>query len=237
MTHETTSFTKSKCHSNFMYHLFFHTKIFLYEKIFTCKRFNKNLGKKEKKKTTGKLVNTKNQPFLRRVGNVLFVLKLSKAIVIYNSRGGNTRKVANSIAEGLGTKAISYEDITDLSAYELLVVGTWVTGGRTSKDGKQYLTELSSEQLKDKKIVLFITAGGASNPPATPQIAQTIEAVFTEMEQLLGDKIEVIKERIAVQGAFRMFRFGRGMFSIGHPNNEDLSRAKEFGEKLKKYLS
>lgn len=163
---------------------------------------------------------------------------MSKSIVIYNSRGGNTEKVASSIAEGLETEAVNSDQIPDLSDYNLIVVGTWVAGGKPSGGGKEYLSKLDSEQLKDKKMVLFFTAGGVDNSPnASANIKKTMEQVFAEMEEFVKDKAEVVEERLAIRGAFRLFRFGPGLFSRGHPNEEELQHAKEFGESLKKYLN
>jgi len=49
-----------------------------------------------------------------------------KAIVIYGSNFGNTQKIAETIAVGIGCKAVSVDKIDDneLNEVDLLVVGT-----------------------------------------------------------------------------------------------------------------
>lgn len=160
------------------------------------------------------------------------------ALVIYNSRGGNTKKVALSIAEGLEVNAISSKEISDLTEYNLLVVGTWMAGGKPCSAGKEYITKLSKMNLSGKKVALFFTAGwvGNNHLDEHPNISKTIKECFAEMEQILPDNVEILEERLATQGAFRFFRFGPGLFSRGRPNEEDLQKAKEFGKGLKKYL-
>ncbi len=51
---------------------------------------------------------------------------MTKTIVLYNSHGGNTKKVAMKISEGLGVECKDYKNIPDLQEYDLLVLGSWV---------------------------------------------------------------------------------------------------------------
>jgi flavodoxin len=163
---------------------------------------------------------------------------MSDAIVIYNSRGGNTKKVALSIAEGLEVEAVHSKELPNLAEYDLLVLGTWMAGGKPCSAGKDYLSELANLDLSGKKAALFFTAGGVSSSPSDehPNIVKTIKECFAEMEQILPDNIEILEDRLATKGAFRLFRFGPGLFSRGHPNEEDLQKARDFGKALKKYL-
>ena len=164
---------------------------------------------------------------------------MKKSIVIYNSRGGNTKKVATQIAEGLGAELVKSNKIPDLQEYNFVVVGTWVMAGMPSPGGKKYLGKLEAEKLKGKKVTMFISAAGPEDPPLGqgPEAGIIKDLVFEQIEKILTEKgIEVTKERLATMGAFRFMRFGPGSSKKGYPTEEILQEAKKFGESLKKYL-
>ena len=162
-----------------------------------------------------------------------------KSIVIYNSRGGNTKKVATKIAEGLGAELVKSNKIPNLQDYDFVVVGTWVMAGMPSPGGKKYLNKLDADKLKGKKVAMFISAAGPDDPPLGqgPEAGIIKDLVFEQIENILKEKgIEVTPERLATMGAFRFFRFGPGTSKKGYPNEEVLQEAQKFGESLKKYL-
>ncbi|MGC9779509.1 MAG: hypothetical protein HZR80_09740 [Candidatus Heimdallarchaeota archaeon] len=164
---------------------------------------------------------------------------MTKSIVIYNSRGGNTKKVAINIAEGLGAELVQYKKMPDLKDYDLVVLGTWVLAGNPSPHWKKKISKLDPEQLKGKNAVMFICAGGPDNPPLGqgPEAGIIKDLVFELMQKALEDKgAKIAKERLAIHGTFRFFRFGLGAMDKGHPNEEELKQAKKFGESLNKYL-
>lgn len=164
---------------------------------------------------------------------------MAKSLVIYNSRGGNTKKVATQIAEGLGAELVKSSKIPNLQEYDFVVVGTWVMAGMPSPGGKKYLGKLDSEKLKGKKVAMFISAAGPEDPPLGKEADAGIikDLVFEQMETMLTEKgIEVAKERLATVGAFRFMRFGPGSSKKGYPTDEVLQEAKKFGVSLKKYL-
>lgn len=82
-----------------------------------------------------------------------------KAIVIYNSRGGNTRKVAEKIAEGLGVQSVNQKNIPqNIENYDLLVLGTWSMMFKIRGKSKRWLTKFSKKIIEDKKVTLFFTS-------------------------------------------------------------------------------
>ncbi len=164
---------------------------------------------------------------------------MKKSIVIYNSRGGNTKKVAINIAEGLGAEVVSSRKIPDLQEYDLIVLGTWIIAGQLSPGGKKYFTDLENSKVKGKKAVMFISSSAPNDPPkgGNPDDPTIKDAAFEQMENILAEKgLEIAKERLAIKGAFRIFRFGSGAFEKGHPTEEELNEAKDFGASLKKLL-
>ncbi len=114
---------------------------------------------------------------------------MGKAIVIYNTRSGNTKKVATKIAEGLGAELVSYKEIPDLKKYDLMVFGTWLIMSTISPAGKKFMKKLDSAAIKGKNVALFITAGGPELPmkKKVTEILQK-DIAFTRMEEILEAK-------------------------------------------------
>jgi flavodoxin len=159
-----------------------------------------------------------------------------KAIVIYNSRGGNTRQVAEKIAEGMGVEYVNHKNIPkNIEEYEFLVLGTWPMMFKVRGAGRRYLKKLGKKNLEGKKVALFFTSGGPDeNLPNTEDDPKKIkEMVFETMEELVNasGKVKILEDRFYCKGAIRMM--GRVVDNEGHPTEEELNQAKEFGELLK----
>lgn len=82
------------------------------------------------------------------------------AIVVYDSVAGNTEKIANAIAEGIGrgTKAykIDKSEAKQLDKISLLVIGSPTYGGRPTEAMLKYLNSLNRFS-KDIKVATFDT--------------------------------------------------------------------------------
>ena len=80
-----------------------------------------------------------------------------KSCVIYFSRTGNTKRLAQAIADM--AKAPIYESLaTDPAAnenFDLLILGTPVEGSRPTKEIMTYISNMPTAQ--DKKVILFTT--------------------------------------------------------------------------------
>lgn len=170
------------------------------------------------------------------------LITMVKAIVLYNSRGGNTKKVAMKIAEGLGAECRSNWHIPKLNEYDLVVVGSWVIMGRISFTGARYMRRLSRKGIVGKKVALFFTSGAPDNiHPFTEQSdnPKTIkEIMFTSMEKIISKnkQVTILSERFCCVGAARMIRWSKDGDPPGHPNDDELAQAKVFGELLKSQL-
>lgn len=73
---------------------------------------------------------------------------MAKALVIYYSRGGNTKKMAESIVEGIkkegievAIKAVSEVDVDELLKYEAIVIGSPTYYGTMSAEIKRLLDD------------------------------------------------------------------------------------------------
>lgn len=84
-----------------------------------------------------------------------------KALVIFDSNFGNTKKIAKTIAEKLetDTKVLSVSDfnIKELEGIKLLVVGSPVNAWRPTEKILKFLADLSEDFLKGIKAASFDT--------------------------------------------------------------------------------
>jgi flavodoxin len=170
------------------------------------------------------------------------VIVLTKAIVVYNSRGGNTKKVAEHIAEGLGAEMSDSKKVPNLVDYDLVVVGTWCMFGRISFGGARLIRKLRRKKITGKKVALFFTAGDPEEiHPFTEKSDKPKsikEIMFNSMEKRLSKSknVTILDERFYSVGAMRVGPTKEPADKIGHPSDEELAAAKAFGEKLKSMI-
>lgn len=134
--------------------------------------------------------------------------------IFYHSATGNTRKVAEAMAEELGVTA---EDIASYNfsvSADVLFVGTAVYA--TYDHGinpavRDFISKLDPKKVK--KTVLFATG--------------FVLTAITTMKNLLRDrKIPVAEESFFCKGKLFV------IFNFGHPNNTDLKNAKIFAKNI-----
>jgi flavodoxin len=145
-----------------------------------------------------------------------------RPIIIYSSKSGNTKKIADSIANQISCNAIritsdSPQPTVDLAGYDLIFVGTGLFAGTPNEDLAQYLRNLN---LKTAKLfALFITWGGA---PRTDKLA------LTRLRTLLESKGQkVLEDHFACYGGWKGILMKRG-----HPKPEEIKAAGEWAKKL-----
>ncbi len=84
-----------------------------------------------------------------------------KAMVVYDSTWGNTEKIAQAIASGIGagTKALkaSSSEAKDLNEVGLLVLGSPILAGRPSAAMQAYVNWLSGAGPKNLSVATFDT--------------------------------------------------------------------------------
>ena len=134
-------------------------------------------------------------------------------LVVYFSRGGNTRKVADAIAQELGCKSVDIKEETpDLSAVDMLIVGSGHYMGKIDKSLLKFLSNL--EPSDEKKAAVFATAA-SPNPKVVSALQKALEAKAYEV-------VSIFKCR----GQFLFF------LNRGRPNKNDLQNAKAFARAL-----
>lgn len=136
---------------------------------------------------------------------------MTEIAVFVDSRGGNTRKLADAIAEELG---VSVGDIkgTLPDDAKILFLGSGTYGG---KPGEAMMKFIGSGTFTGRSVALFGTSGGAEG--AKNMIAMMADALT--------------KKGAAILGNYHC----RGKFLFtnrGHPNQEDIGDAKKFAREM-----
>jgi flavodoxin I len=137
-------------------------------------------------------------------------------LVVYFSRGGKTRKVAEAIAQELGCEAVDVKKETpDVSGVELLIVGSGQYVGKLHKTLQGFLDRL--QPSSKSKAAVFATAGGPDP-----------KCIYA-MEEALETKGYKVISSFKCRGQFLFF-------NRGHPTEDDLKKAKAFASDLKKKI-
>ena len=111
-----------------------------------------------------------------------------KTLVIYDSAFGNTKKIAEAIAEGIGAEVINVSEAKacEMRNYELIIVGSPIQGWRPLASMTNFLSALPKESLKGIKVAAFDTRinifvhGDAVQKMAKALAAAGAEVVGTE---------------------------------------------------------
>lgn len=127
--------------------------------------------------------------------------------VIYYTKLGHSKKIAEAVADELGVKALDIRENPKLDDLDLLYIVSGIYGGVSAPELLRYLKTLDPKQIK--KTFLLTSSGGKTTP------ATNIRTLLTE----LG--IPVAEEEFTCQGA--IFFVG-----LGHPNKTDLQNAVHF---------
>lgn len=95
--------------------------------------------------------------------------------VIYSSRTGNTRKVAEAIHESLpeGAELCRIDDAPDPSRFDLIFVGFWVDKGTANKDAQTFMQKLSGQ-----RVALFGTLGAYPDSDHARQCLERASALL-----------------------------------------------------------
>lgn len=165
---------------------------------------------------------------------------MSKWLVLYSSVTGNTKKLAEAIAEAAGADVFPVQKMpADLSAYEVVALGYWLRLG-----GPDPLMMKVLPQIRNKEVILFETHG------TTPNSEHAVTA-YARAAYLLGEGCMIlgtfgsqgqINPRLLEKrknappddphgGAKSMERWAAAK---GHPDAEDLERAQAFVQAMEK---
>lgn len=111
-----------------------------------------------------------------------------KVLIIYDSKYGNTKTVAENILEGLkqveGIEVdIAYSkefDFQSIVCYDALILGAPNHMGKPSRTMKKFIDRLAELELKAKNVAVFGTYSGRKRP---------VDRAVKKLEILLGKKL------------------------------------------------
>jgi len=132
--------------------------------------------------------------------------------VVYSSMSGNTKKVAEAIAAELDVTAENVKAKEWLTKDSFVFLGS---GCYASKPGKELQNFIARNDFNGREVALFGTSAGGR-----------------------GDEVRVMEELLKSKGALMKGSFyckGRCVLvNRGHPNAEELAKAREFAKEMKK---
>ena len=147
-----------------------------------------------------------------------------KIIIIYDTKHGNTKKVAELIGEGLNTvkentdtlRNVEEFDLNNEEAYDLILIGTPNHYGKPTKPIKKFIEDLPNSSLKAKSFAVFDTYMFKDYEKAVKKMEKKIN----ELMPSLGKVSSGLSIRVAK--------------TEGPILDEELPKCKEFGIKLAK---
>ncbi|HEY5586554.1 MAG TPA: flavodoxin family protein [Ruminiclostridium sp.] len=135
-----------------------------------------------------------------------------KTWVLYYSKGGNTKKVAEAIAKELGVlKPEQVPPAYPPEKVNLLFLGTGIYAGKPDPKMLEFIRMLNSNRVKN--VAVFGTNSGQDTA------IDTVKALLKE------NGINVIEETFSCKGKFFLF------FNRKRPDENDIKAAKEFARR------
>jgi len=168
-----------------------------------------------------------------------------KVLIAYYSQTGNTEKIARAMYDGAsqGHEAelikIGEADASELKAYDFIFIGSPIHGGRLAAPAGEFIEAMPD--MSGVKAAGFITHSDPAYPDqATEKIADPLaetlgakglefKGLFTSIGFLTPDLHEMIRKRRNLTDEQWEARLGK---MAGHPNEEDVARARAFAEEV-----
>lgn len=145
-----------------------------------------------------------------------------KVLIVYDTKHGNTKKVAELIGEGLKTvegNTVSVENVKEIDVekdetFDLILIGSPNHVGSHIGTVKKFIKKLPNASLKGNSFAVFDTYMGKDFEKATGKMERQITKVMPNMKKVssgLSIKVSGMKGPIA---------------------DEELPKCKDFGIKL-----
>jgi len=147
---------------------------------------------------------------------------MAKAIVVYESKYGNTKLVAETIVEGMnqvsGIKATLAElndvDLTQIDGFDAILVGSPNHMGGATRSIRKFIDKLGKLNLQSKQGAVFDT-----------YLAKDLEKAVKKMERQIGEKVPGLT--LVAPGLSIRVDGMKGPITDG-----ELPKCKEFGVKI-----
>lgn len=147
---------------------------------------------------------------------------MAKAIIVYESKYGNTKLVAEMIVEGMnqvsGTEAILTElnevDLTQIDEFDTILVGSPNHLGQATRSIRKFIDKLRKLNLENKQGAVFDT-----------YLAKDFEKAVKKMEKQIAEKVPGLT--LVAPGLSIRVDGMKGPIMDG-----ELPKCKEFGAKI-----
>lgn len=147
---------------------------------------------------------------------------MTRGIVVYESKYGNTKIVAEKISEGLNAgkgikvdlRSLKEVEVNKIPEYDVILVGSPNHIGGPTRGIKKFIDKLGKLDLKDKQAATFDT-----------YLSKDFEKAVKKMEESLIEKVPgliIVSPGLSIRV--------QGM--KGPIVEEELSKCKEFGRKI-----
>jgi flavodoxin len=163
-----------------------------------------------------------------------------KSMVVYSSRTGNTKAVAEAIQAAMpeGCELYAVEEAPSSEAYELVAVGFWVDRGTADANAQKYLGG-----IKNKTVILFGTLGAFPDSDHARDSMARAAMLLPQGNALLGTFICQGRVDPKIVKRFKDLPAGhphaptpesiaRQQAASCHPDEADFARAKKVIEKI-----
>ena len=152
---------------------------------------------------------------------------MARVMVIYESKYGNTRLVAESIVAGMsqvsGTETVLKElrevDLSQLTGFDVILIGSPNHIGGATRGIRKFIDRLGKLELAGKRVAVFDTYIGGD-----------YEKAVKKMEKQIGKKAAAIK--LAAPGLSLKVEGMKGPLTAG-----ELAKSEEFGSKIATLIS
>jgi flavodoxin len=158
-----------------------------------------------------------------------------KALVVYSSQSGHTKKLAEAVYEVLpGEKEIfSVDEAPEPAGYDFVAIGFWFKSGNPDPKSSEYL-----KRVRGTKLFLFATHGAAPNSEHVRKGLETAKSLVegTEIIGTFNCQGEVnpgLLEKVKARPSPPEW-IGDADTAVGHPDENDIAALKE---KLKEAFS
>jgi len=143
-----------------------------------------------------------------------------KIIVIYESKYGNTKRVAELIIEGMNEineieaslKEIKEVDLKTLSYYDVIIIGSPNHMGGPTRGIKGFIDKLGKIELEEKMFAFFDTYMGKNFEKAVKKMEKQIKERNLRLKQIvdgLSIKVQGMKGPIVESEFLKCKEFGK----------------------------
>lgn len=160
-----------------------------------------------------------------------------KILICYHSETGNTKAVAESMAEGLESEEVTLlpaaeVDLVSIADYDMVFLGTGIYAGAVGKSIKELMKKVTN---LPPKVILFCT----HNNPDPASVEKALKGIVKQINECgcencanfdcIGENrnekvIEILMKMPGMAEALETAK--------GHPDAQDLENAKEFARSV-----